>query len=145
MSKQAIEKSFPNLVKSGYSITSPETTDYNCIAWAADDTGRWWWPDLKYTRYWPPGIPRIETIETFIKVFELLGYTTCNDTKYEKGFGKIAIYAHSNGRPTHVAKQLDSANWTSKLGTTEDIEHANLNVIAGSLYGSVAVILKRPK
>jgi len=35
MSRQDIEKFFPNILDYGYTITSPETVAYNCIAWAA--------------------------------------------------------------------------------------------------------------
>lgn len=145
MSKQVIEKNFPSLAKSGYSITSPETRKYNCIAWAAEDTERWWWPDPLNTDFWPPKIPRTEDIKAFIEAFKLLGYAICNNHKYENGFEKIAIYAHSDGTPTHAAKQLESGNWTSKLGPQEDIEHTNPDVIASTVYGSVVVIMKRPK
>ena len=31
----AIEKQFPNLKASDYQITSQDTIDYNCVAWAA--------------------------------------------------------------------------------------------------------------
>ena len=27
-----------------YSITSPTEISYNCIAWAANEDTRWWWP-----------------------------------------------------------------------------------------------------
>ena len=37
-----IERDFPNLLTTGYEITSPDTIDYNCIAWAAEDNERWW-------------------------------------------------------------------------------------------------------
>ncbi len=76
MSRQDIEKSFPNLSDYGYTITSPETVEHNCIAWAADDTTAWWWPDDQYQYYWPPEIPRKESIEVFIKAYESLGYST---------------------------------------------------------------------
>lgn len=145
MSEYEIEKSFPNLQRSGYSITSPATIDYNCIAWVADDTEIWWWPDPQYGYYWPSGILRTETIETFIEAFKLLGYTKCEDHKYENGFEKIAIFADSNGKPTHAARQLSSGKWTSKLGRAEDIEHHSLEGIEGSDYGSVTIILKRPE
>lgn len=145
MSENEIEKSFPNLQRSGYSITSPATIDYNCIAWAADDTEIWWWPDPLYEYYWPPEITRAINIETFIRVFELLGYTVCDNPEYENDLEKVAIYADSNRKPTHAAKQLDSGKWTSKLGRLEDIEHHTLDSLAGSHYGSAAVVLKRPK
>ena len=145
MSKQAIERLFPALLNSEYSITSPATPEYNCIAWAAEDIDRWWWPDPFFLGYWPPEVPRSETLQAFIKAYEILGYAICKEAVYEKDFEKIAIYIDSNGKPTHAARQLSSGNWTSKLGNLEDIEHATLNNISSSHYGSVAVILKRPK
>lgn len=48
MSKREIEIDFPNLLKSGYAITSPETIDYNCLAWAAGDTTCVWDPAPGY-------------------------------------------------------------------------------------------------
>lgn len=46
MSVEEIEKAFPNLQIRGYSITSPATPEYNCIAWAAGEAQSWWEPDL---------------------------------------------------------------------------------------------------
>lgn len=34
--KEHLEQQFPNLARSGYTITSPDTIDYNCVAWAAE-------------------------------------------------------------------------------------------------------------
>lgn len=144
MSERDIEGWFPDLRCSGYSITSPATAEYNCIAWAAGDTERWWWPDPLYLRYWPYDIPRTETVKAFIRVYETLGYTICEDAGYESGFEKIAIYVGSNGKPTHAARQLSSGYWTSKLGKLEDIDHPTLESLVGPEYGFVAVILKRP-
>ena len=144
MNSWKIEKDFPNLNNSGYKITSPATIDYNCIAWAAGDTERWWWPDPQDLYYWPAGVPRGETIDAFVKTFETLGYVGCDSTEYENGFEKIALYVDSSGEPTHAARQIDFDHWTSKLGRIEDIEHS-FDGVTGSLYGSVAVIMKRPK
>jgi len=33
---------FPRLTAARYRVTSPATTDYNCVAWAAGDTEHWW-------------------------------------------------------------------------------------------------------
>jgi hypothetical protein len=49
--KEWIEQNHPNLAIAGYKITSPDTTDYNCIAWAAGSTEEWWWPDAKGQDY----------------------------------------------------------------------------------------------
>ena len=99
-----------------------------------------------YTAYWPPEVPRVLTIESFIKAYSTLGYSVCKDEEYEDGFEKIAIYVDPNGVPTHAARQVNSKRWTSKLGEAEDIEHNTLDGLKGQQYGyTIAVILKRPK
>jgi hypothetical protein len=142
MNGKIVEDLFPQLKVSGYSITSPPTQEYNCIAWAAGDGEVWWWPDPMNIYYWPPQVQRVETIETFIMAYETLGYVVCDTPEYEPGFEKIAIY-EKDGKPTHAARQLNSGHWTSKLGRLEDIEHPTLNTLVGSSYGSVAVLMKR--
>ena len=76
---------FPMLKSSAYKLTSPATIEYNCIAWAAGDNKKWWWPDNFGQYFWPSGIPREESIDAFIKAFESLGYTFCNESNYEEG------------------------------------------------------------
>ncbi len=145
MSEREIEQSFPNLQRCGYSVTSPATLDYNCIAWAANDTEAWWEPDPLDLSYWPLGIPRSYTLDAYIEAYKTLGYSVCEDAENENNFEKIAIYADSNGKPTHAARQLNSGKWTSKLGRLEDIEPLSLDSLAGPHYGSLAVILKRSR
>ncbi|MBM4056257.1 MAG: hypothetical protein FJ264_16630 [Planctomycetes bacterium] len=145
MSVEEIEKVFPNLRISGYSITSPATPEYNCIAWAAGETESWWEPDPLSLYYWPSNIPRRYTAEAYIKAYEKIGYSVCNNPADEEGFEKVAIYIDTHGKPTHAARQLSSGNWTSKLGQLEDIEHSKLDDITGLQYGSVGVIMKRPR
>lgn len=138
------EEVFPNLKSTGYRITSPESPEYNCIAWAAQDTERWWWPDPFDTYFWPQGVPRQETVGAFIQACAALGFAPCESDAFEPGFEKIAIYVDSSGKPTHTARQLPSGKWTSKLGESEDMEHL-LDGLTSSIYGSVACILKRKK
>ena len=145
MSKQVIEATFPYLPTIGYVITSPATTDYNCIAWAAQDIDVWWWPDPLQLYYWPPDIPRDVTLDSFIKAYESRGYSRCQSSNYEAGWDKIALYVDANGTPTHAARQLKTGYWTSKLGTLEDIEHKTLESLNGNQYGSVSVIMRRRK
>ncbi len=143
--KKFIERDFPNLVTQGYKLTSPDTIDYNCVAWAAEDDENWWWPDAQNEEYWPPGVPREETLDAFQQAFQTLGYEICEDDALETGFQKIAIYVNSSTIPTHVARQLPDGNWTSKLGQDEDIEHNNLQGLTGNPgYGEVACIMKKP-
>ena len=63
------ESIFPRLSGSAYQVTSPAAEVYNCIVWAAGDSGRWWWPDLLNQRYWPTGATREETLAAFQEAF----------------------------------------------------------------------------
>jgi hypothetical protein len=138
----SLEDYFPQLQSTGYTITSPATPVYNCIAWAAGMTDDWWWPDPMGVSAWPPAAPRAETVEAFLAAFESLGYVRCDDAALEPGFEKVALYA-LDGLPKHAARQLPNGRWTSKCGELEDIEHT-LDGLAGPWYGSVVHLLKRP-
>ena len=140
-----IEDCFPQIAQRGYSVTSAETPCYNCIAWAAGDTRKWWWPDPSPFTYWPPSIPRENTLTRFVEAFRTLGYEPCLNADLETGTEKVAVYTDADGIPTHAARQLESGAWTSKLGREEDIEHAALAGVEGEQYGLVAQVLRRPK
>lgn len=130
---------FPNVGL--YTITSPTTVDYNCIAWAVGETGHWWDPDPDY--YWPEEAPRQVTLEAFVAMFRSEGYKICDASALEDGYEKIALYARPDLVPTHVARQLPTGRWTSKLGQLEDIEHETLGNLEGSEYGQARIIMKR--
>ena len=144
MKNKEIEALFPNLKDSNYKIISPRDIDYNCIAWAAGDCETLWWPDPLNIGYWPDEVPRAESLEAFIKAFEILGYNVCDNTGYEEGFEKIAIFTGESGKPTHAARQLNFGIWTSKLGKLYDIEH-EVEGVTGLEYGHIAVCMKRSK
>jgi hypothetical protein len=125
-------------------VTSPPTLDYNCVAWVAGDTTRWWWPDPDAhndTSYWPPGVSEEETVEAFAAAFTTLGYAPASDDALEPGFEKLALFA-AGGTPTHLARQLPNGRWTSKLGRREDIEH-ELQALCGDIYGKVVLVMRR--
>ncbi len=128
-------------MKIGIRVTNPATKEYNCIAWAAGDDKRFWWP---LGGYWPPVVPRQVSLESFIKVFNNLGYEKCDNGDLESGYRKIVIYAQSDGIPTHAARQLDNGKWTSKLGKAEDVEHDGL-VLPIISYGLPVLFLRRKK
>ena len=50
------------------------------------------------------------------------GYSACNDVVEGEGLRKIAFYAKGLV-PTHAARQIGAAVWTSKLGQDVDISH----------------------
>src|SRR4051812_43732089 len=114
---------FPNLIKKAHDVTSDEDPDYNCIAFAYGITNRKYWPNFHPDFAWPDGIPKVETLHAFEKLFESIGYVRAADGKHVAGVEKVAIYTSSDGRPTHAARQIDSGRWASKLGVWYDIEH----------------------
>ena len=143
--KQHLEQQFPNLAKAGYTITSTDTIDYNCVAWAAESDEEWWWPDAMGQEYWPEGAPREETLPAFVAAFNVIGYEICDTPSLELGFQKIAIYADEQNLPRHVARQLKDGSWTSKIGQYEDIQHRTLEALAGKApaYGRVVQLMKK--
>lgn len=72
-----IEKLFPSLKKEGYSITSPETTFYNCIAWAIEDDTKRWDPTPFSGYYWPENVPTLVSVGTYMHLFSKYGYAKC--------------------------------------------------------------------
>jgi hypothetical protein len=138
-----LERLFPNLVSEGYAITSPRAPEYNCIAWAAGDETRWWWPDPD--NYWPPDVVREETVSAFVDAFRSCGYEPCPDGQPEVGVDKVAIYVDpADGVPTHAARLLPDGVWTSKCGKLQDIRHG-LQGLEGEYYGTVRIYLKRTR
>jgi hypothetical protein len=143
MVEPSLEEIFPGLRGKSYRITSPKDEGYNCIAFAAGDDKNWWWPDAGEQDDWPSGVTRAETVEAFCEAFATLGYVVCDNDQLEPGFDKIAIFAR-DGAPKHAARQAESGCWISKLGRSEDIEHA-LHDLSGEVYGAVALLMKRPR
>ena len=124
----ARERWFPSLRASDYSVTSPATTRYNCFAWALGIDDRWIEPDEDDPR----------------RIFSEAGFAEVSDAEADPATDKIALYADELG-VTHAARQLPNGRWTSKLGNWEDIEHADPDSLTGSLYGSLLLILSRPR
>jgi hypothetical protein len=138
------EELFPGLRGSAYHDTSPATFAYNCIAWAAGETGAWWWPfGDPLESYWPASVLRAVTLPAFRDAFATQGYAPCDSDEAEPGFERIALFATAEGTPTHAARQLPTGRWTSKLGQAEDVEHG-LRDLEGDIYGKVALVMRRP-
>jgi hypothetical protein len=134
---------FPALPESSHQKTSQKTSTYNCIAWAAGDDQRWWWPDWQGIAFWPATASREETLEAFIEAYGGIGYEICDSEEPLEGMEKVAIYT-LHGTPTHAARQLPNGKWTSKCGDLEDIEH-ELSALEGRYYGTVAAVLQRAR
>jgi len=134
---------FPGLRRTPFRITSSADHKYNCIAWAANDMNHWWWPAGTTPDVVWPGSVRDVTLIAFTTAFSTIGYIASADESLEPGFEKVALFADADGTPTHASLQLPSGAWTSILGNAEDIEH-KLRALEGDIYGTVALILKRP-
>jgi hypothetical protein len=94
--------------------------------------------------YWPPGIPALPSLSGVIDAYVQTGFEVCDSPLAENGFEKITIFADSTGEPRHAARQLPSGEWTSKLGDHVDIEHSEVEVVGGELYGEPVVYMRRP-
>ena len=134
---------FPNSLYDPFFKTSETDWKYNCIAHAYGNDTNWFWPiSNNYPSwFWPPHIPKALHIDSFIKLFEDIGYERCIDGSLEIGFQKVAIFEKDN-IPTHAAKQLLGGLWSSKLGQNKDAAHT-IKCIEGSDYGYVSVYMKR--
>jgi hypothetical protein len=121
---------------------------YNCIAYAAGETDKRWWPHPdKFAFYWPEHLPREpvnrETVENFLLAFEWKGYKRgCKNGEFEEGVEKVALFTIA-GVPKHAARQLESGCWTSKCGRLEDIQHETLAAVEGRIYGNAVFFLHR--
>lgn len=132
---------FPNAPES-LRITSPQTPEYNCFAWAAGVSDEWWEPG----RSWPIDSSSDWNIDVVVRAFGSRGFVRCESGSLEQGIEKLAIYCNSDGEPTHAARQLTDGRWTSKLGTWEDVEHDLVDFEgADPAYGDARVFLKRPR
>lgn len=141
MSEENLEKWFPRLRDSGYRITSDDDVAYNCAAYAVRDQDRWWEP-FRPDGFWPDGVPRDDTVEGFVALYQTFGFEECEDGTLSPGFEKIAIYG-VRGAFSHVARQLPSGDWTSKLGELEDIEHRTLEGLVNTEYGRPVRFMRR--
>ena len=148
-----IEFFLPGLELADYRITSDADRAYNCIAWALGETDRWWSPSLQSCDYWPTQLPRGDSVENVVAAFALAGFERCDDPELEPSVEKIALFADED-RFTHVARQLASGRWTSKIGRNCDIEH-ELEALRSwpdtwpryrsYRYGEVAGFMRRPR
>lgn len=137
-----IRMNFPRLRNGEYEETSELTCLYNCIAWAAEDQERWWWPSED--SFWPVEIED-DSIRSFHNAFRTArNYEPCDHGDHEEHFQKVAIYAIGD-RVKHMARQLDSGIWTSKLGHGWDITHHTLEGVNCVQYGEVAGFMRRPR
>ena len=136
---------FPRLDprRTNWKYTSRSTSRYNCLAFAAGDKHRRWWPCEG--RFWPVGYDRNDSVEAIERFFvKCLRFRRATDGRFVSGFHKIAVFSLA-GSPTHACRQTPARSgwWKSKLGDNVDIIH-DLGAISGPLYGEPTLFLERP-
>lgn len=141
MPAATLERYFPQLAAAGYAITSNIDPEYNCAAFAADETEEWWDP-YNPDGVWPNDIDRDIEIRCFLELFERQGFTVCADSSLEAGYEKVVFYT-DGGEFRHVARQLPDGRWKSKLGELEDIEHDTLDALICQNYGNPTHFMRR--
>ena len=93
---------------------------------------------------WPGMSTGQGDIGTFIEAFRTAGFDLCDETDIDEGYEKVALYCDPNSEEcTHAARQLENGLWSSKLGSSNDIQHSTPYSIQGRLYGNVACVLRR--
>jgi hypothetical protein len=151
-----IKQTFENLKDGEFKKTSSCDPRYNCIAHAAWDCRRKWWPMpqeyVNNDRHWPKEAPPEETEEAFIIAFGLDGYEPCDSAELEEGYEKVALYVSDKatltspkGTPTHMARQLPCGKWTTKAGDEWDFIHDTPEGVQGKTYGVLKGIMRRQR
>ncbi len=146
-----LEDRFPSLRPDTYRITSPKDDKYNCVAWVARDTGKWWEPAVDGF-FWPRVINPADLdpdddLDEYVRMFSELGFTACENGELEPGLEKIAIFASCSSFQ-HVAYQAPDGAWSSKLGFLNDIRHKSPDDLVGpqpGAYPNVAAFMARPR
>jgi hypothetical protein len=139
-----LEWRHPKLKRENYRITSDHSIRYNCVAWALGENRRWYQVGSEPHWYWPAGVPKDGTFESYVALFTRIGFSPCDSAEWEAGYEKVALYADDEGVFKHVAKMKDAETWMSKVGSLDDIEHRTLDVFDSDRLGTVRQVLRRP-
>ena len=137
---QLLITAFPKLSSEGFEIVERASYQYNCIAFAAGNTNRWW--DHNRNHYWPEYAARSNSIESLKEVFVGMGFERCADSSREDGYRKVALYGEQ-GVWKHAAVQTPSGRWRSKMGRGPVIEHRSPESLSDGQYGHVAYYMRR--
>jgi hypothetical protein len=100
--------------------------------------------------YWPEGVPRDFWIKSVVLALAAKGFSVhqrsfffrCREPAYDPNFETIALF-QKGGKFKHVAMQIRTGWWKSKLGDYEDIEHPSSAMHKGN-YGKLYAYLRRP-
>ncbi len=144
LGKDLLPNIFPGLKHDCYfRIMSPQTTKYNCIAWAMGYNDRW--VDINtnmFGHWWPSKIPKGTDPESLIAAFKAVGFEKCSSGLREPGFDKVALY-QMNNEWTHAARIITDEVYHSKMGQLWDIYHSSGDLFKDSPYGNIFCYMKR--
>jgi hypothetical protein len=152
MPLKELRELFPHANFAADCITSPIDRNYNCVAWAIGDKRKWWesfgtiLPSPFPPYHWPDDLPQDKLPDTYIRFFQRHNFEVAEDSELEPGIEKIALYIRGDS-VQHVARQLPSGRWTSKLGPQEDIEHRLRDIESDGpvSYGRASIFMKRQR
>lgn len=84
--------------------------------------------------FWPSDVQSPsgdDDLGAYVALFRSRGYVECDGPELERGFLKLAIYAKGETFH-HVAKQLPTGEWSSKIGEAHDLRHQGLDALEDS-------------
>lgn len=133
-----------------FKITSPETTEYNCIAWAMGFDCRWvqctndTYLNTQGMRYvwWPNGVDQSYCPQALIDAFIALGFEQTDNTLFESGYDKAVLYTDGT-KWTHASRIIADGTEHSKFGASWDATHGR-NRFLDSPYGYPYAYMRRP-
>jgi hypothetical protein len=143
--KDSLIQHFPKLANDqNFKICSPETSNYNCIAWAMQFTDRFVTYEKGPQCWWPPNaVERNVSSSALIAAFKAVGFTECNNKNLEKGFDKVVLYKlETKDEWTHASRIIDNSVEHSKFGHSFDGTHSH-DKFQGTDYGIPYAIMKR--
>lgn len=139
--RKSVIELFPGLEgDERFEVNSPNDNKYNCLAFAASRTDRFWWPAIADGCFWPLDDLSTE-FNNLILAYETVGYQLCDSWEFDPKLKKIALYVDDNNQFTHASRQLRIGLWTSKLGQAFDIIHGTPYTIEGDVYGKVGAFM----
>lgn len=128
---------------SNFKLTSPDTYQYNCIAYAMGMKDRWIDSSDLPWHWWPP-VSKGRNGSDLVEAFKYFGFVACGmDDSIEDDYDKVALYSNADGW-THAARVVGNGIYHSKFGASYDGTHSRGDVLQAH-YGDPFVIMKRRK
>ena len=131
-----------------FKITSENTTDYNCIAWAMGFDDRWVEPPSPHkpsdgrSVWWPVNARSDMSYEALISAFQEVGFKICTETNVHEGYDVVVLYG-DGGIWTHASRIISLNEEHSKFGESWDGIHGR-QMFDGTSYGNPYAYMKRP-